>query len=239
MGVAQTALRQISRSPAASLRRPTTSMASTRPPSILSRRDARCADPDRRLAEHDGRRQLRVCRPGHRNPPVPDADNIPDEPPAILHADQCSRANLGVAGRRRGVPQATQGSPNAAGAPSPFSAYLSQPTIAPALPTFRWARSTASPSACRPANRLIPQPRRRFLTTTGSYMRDMLRALATIGSLTSTQANVPGFQDLVQDTRTSLIGAISAHGDRMPVCWATCSRRSRPRRRSLATRRRR
>jgi flagellin-like hook-associated protein FlgL len=41
-------------------------------------------------------------------------------------------------------------------------------------------------------------------------MRDVMRALATIGSLTSAQASVPGFQDLVQDTRISLSGAVSA-----------------------------
>ncbi len=41
-------------------------------------------------------------------------------------------------------------------------------------------------------------------------MRDIMRALATIGSLSSAQAGAPGFQDLVQDTRVSLIGAVSA-----------------------------
>ena len=41
-------------------------------------------------------------------------------------------------------------------------------------------------------------------------MRDVLRALATIGSLSSAQANDPGFADLVQDTRISLSGAIAA-----------------------------
>jgi flagellin-like hook-associated protein FlgL len=46
--------------------------------------------------------------------------------------------------------------------------------------------------------------------TTGSYMRDTLRALATIGSLTSAQASSPGFDDLVQDTRISLSGAVNA-----------------------------
>ena len=39
-------------------------------------------------------------------------------------------------------------------------------------------------------------------------MRDLLRGLATIGSLSSSQLNIPDFQDLVQDTRTSLSGAI-------------------------------
>ena len=46
--------------------------------------------------------------------------------------------------------------------------------------------------------------------STGSYMRDVLRALATIGSLSSAQANDPGFASLVQDTRVSLMGGIAA-----------------------------
>ena len=41
-------------------------------------------------------------------------------------------------------------------------------------------------------------------------MRDVLRALATIGSLSSSQASAPGFTDLVQNTRISLTGAVTA-----------------------------
>jgi flagellin-like hook-associated protein FlgL len=63
-------------------------------------------------------------------------------------------------------------------------------------------------------NGLIPQPLPDNVNfaSTGSYMRDVLRALATIGSMTSAQASLPEFQDLVQKTRTSLIGAIGAMG---------------------------
>jgi flagellin-like hook-associated protein FlgL len=53
-------------------------------------------------------------------------------------------------------------------------------------------------------------------STTGSYMRDVLRALATIGSLSSSQASDPNlasdFQNLVQDTRISLSNAVSVLG---------------------------
>ena len=41
-------------------------------------------------------------------------------------------------------------------------------------------------------------------------MRDLMRALATIGSMSSSQANDPGFGALVQDTTTSLNGVVSA-----------------------------
>ena len=49
-------------------------------------------------------------------------------------------------------------------------------------------------------------------STTGSYMRDILRGLATLANLSSSQANVSGFVGLVQDTRSSLSGAITAIG---------------------------
>ena len=49
-------------------------------------------------------------------------------------------------------------------------------------------------------------------STTGSYMRDIMRGLATLGNLSSTQANDPGFTALVQDTQSSLSGAITAIG---------------------------
>jgi flagellar hook-associated protein 3 FlgL len=108
---------------------------------------------------------------------------------------------------------------NAAGT-SPFSAYLSQPaaTLQAQIPTIQVGQNQSVPVALvASANSLIPAsvsgppaipggPS----TTTGSYMRDVLRALATIGSLSSSQINGSGFQDLVQDTRASLSGAITA-----------------------------
>jgi flagellar hook-associated protein 3 FlgL len=41
-------------------------------------------------------------------------------------------------------------------------------------------------------------------------MRDLMRSLATLGSLSSSQINDPGFAALVQDTGTSLNGVVSA-----------------------------
>ncbi len=49
-------------------------------------------------------------------------------------------------------------------------------------------------------------------STTGSYMRDILRGLATLSNLSSSQANAPGFTALVHDTQASLSGAITAIG---------------------------
>ncbi len=47
-------------------------------------------------------------------------------------------------------------------------------------------------------------------STTGSYMRDVLRSLATLGALSSSQLGTAGFSAVVADTRTSLGGAITA-----------------------------
>jgi flagellin-like hook-associated protein FlgL len=47
-------------------------------------------------------------------------------------------------------------------------------------------------------------------STTGSYVRDLLRGLSTLASLTSGQVNDPGFGAVVADTRTSLQGAVTA-----------------------------
>jgi flagellar hook-associated protein 3 FlgL len=46
--------------------------------------------------------------------------------------------------------------------------------------------------------------------TTGSYTRDILWALATLGSLSSSQLSDSGFQTLVSDVRTGLGNAITA-----------------------------
>ena len=47
-------------------------------------------------------------------------------------------------------------------------------------------------------------------STTGSYVRDLLRGLSTLASLSSSQVNDPGFDAVVSDTRTSLQGAVTA-----------------------------
>ena len=136
---------------------------------------------------------------------------------------------------------------NAAGT-SPFSTFLSQPyaTVQAALPSVQVEQNhqetTGIPAS---ANGLIPTSPPGTTTivggpasSTGSYMRDVLRALATIGSLTSSQANVQGFSNLVQDTRISMIGAISALNEDSGVL-GTCSRQSMRRRHSFLTRRQR
>ena len=47
-------------------------------------------------------------------------------------------------------------------------------------------------------------------STTGSYMRDILRGLATMANLSSSQVDDAGFGALVLDTQASLTGAVKA-----------------------------
>jgi flagellar hook-associated protein 3 FlgL len=98
-------------------------------------------------------------------------------------------------------------SSNAAGT-SPFSTYMSQPASAIAAPIVETGEgSMVQTGLLASANSVAVST---GTSTTGSYMRDLLRALATIGSMSSSQASDPNFAALVQDTTTSLNGVVSA-----------------------------
>ena len=152
------------------------------------------------------------------NPPVPDPANI-------LTSGFYTQIKTAVAGLAANGAAATAtatfdvAASDAAGT-SPFSAYLSQPaaTLRAELPTVQVGQNNAVKIGLpASANGLIPdsQPGSPAIaggpaTSTGSYMRDVMRALATIGSLSSGQVGAAGFQDLVQDTRMSMSRAIDA-----------------------------
>jgi flagellar hook-associated protein 3 FlgL len=95
---------------------------------------------------------------------------------------------------------------NAAGT-TPFSTYLSQPSGAMPPSIQVGSGQNVSVGILANANAAVTSG---GSSTTGSYMRDIMRALATIGSLDSGQTTDPGFQTLVQDTNASLTGAVSA-----------------------------
>jgi flagellar hook-associated protein 3 FlgL len=156
------------------------------------------------------------------NPPVPNEANI-------LKSGYFTAINTAVAGFTGTPPNdaatvanTTYGvaTSNAFGTTSPFSDFLSQPsaTVRAALPVVQIGQSqTETVGLPASANGLMPDTPPGTATlvggpvsSTGSYMRDIMRALATIGSLSSAQAGAPGFQDLVQDTRVSLTGAITS-----------------------------
>jgi flagellar hook-associated protein 3 FlgL len=142
------------------------------------------------------------------NPPIPN-------PNAILSSGFATQIQAAVAGLASTGSAAViastlaTASSNAAGT-SPFSAALSQPAAAVnalqiSVQTGDGVRVSTGILASANAS-VVSQG----TSTTGSYMRDILRALATLSSLSSSQLNTPGFQDVVSDVRTSLGNAIDA-----------------------------
>ncbi|MGH7044118.1 MAG: flagellin [Acetobacteraceae bacterium] len=142
------------------------------------------------------------------NPPVPDPD-------AMLTSGFYTQINTAVGGLGGAGAAATAAatlavaSSDAAGT-SPFSAYMSQPAAAlqaqiPAVQTG--AEQTQPVGLLASANTYVAST---GSSTTGSYARDLMRALATIGSLSSAQVSDAGFQGLVADTYTSLGGVVTA-----------------------------
>jgi flagellar hook-associated protein 3 FlgL len=138
------------------------------------------------------------------NPPVPN-------PAAILSLSSppgfYAQINAAVSALSTNTPTQTLlvGSSDAPGT-TPFSTYLSQPAIsAPVVQTGDGI--TMQIGLLANANSVGPST---GSSTTTSYMRDLMRALATIGSLSGSQVDDPNFASLVQDTTTSLNGVVSA-----------------------------
>ena len=155
------------------------------------------------------------------NPPVPNPDDI-------LNSGFYTQINAAVGQLSTNGAAATAASTlatassNATGT-SPFSAALSQPAA-----TVLSLRSTATVEDNRQVSIGLVAGTNAAVTstgssTTGSYMRDLMRALATIGSLSSAQVNDPNFTPLIQDTQTSLNGAITAMGQEAGVLGNTQS----------------
>jgi flagellar hook-associated protein 3 FlgL len=153
------------------------------------------------------------------NEPVPDPDNIVSSG----FFTQINAAVSGLGSNASTVTAATLAlaSSNASGT-SPFSASQSQPAGSIAVATVETGQGQRSQvGLLASANSFATST---GTSTTGSYMRDVLRALATVGSLTSSQITAGGFGDLVQDVRTSLNGAISAMGEDAGVLGNTATR---------------
>jgi flagellar hook-associated protein 3 FlgL len=144
------------------------------------------------------------------NPPVPSPDTIL----ASGFYTQINAAVAGLSGNGAGATAAATlaiASSNATGT-SPFSAYMSQPASSISAPVVQTGEGgagggTVQTGLLASANAVAVSS---GTSTTGSYMRDLMRALATLGSLSSSQVNDPGFAGLVLDTGTSLNGVVSA-----------------------------
>ncbi len=146
------------------------------------------------------------------NPPVPDGDHILGS--GFFQQIQAAVAALpGASASSTIAATLAVASSNTAGT-SPFSAALSQPATALAAlrPVVIGVGGQVVPAGILASgNSDIASG---GTSTTGSYTRDILRALATLGSLSSAQSGSAGFSQLVADTRASLGGAISAlNGD--------------------------
>jgi flagellar hook-associated protein 3 FlgL len=159
------------------------------------------------------------------NPPVPSPDDI-------LSSGFYTQINDAVSGLTTNGAAATIATTLAVGqsnetGTSPFSTYMSQPAASLSPPVVQaGADSMVQTGLLASANSAIPAST--GTSTTGSYMRDLMRALATIGSMTSSQADDRNFAPLVQDTMTSLNGAVSSMatetgvlGDRQTALTAT------------------
>jgi flagellar hook-associated protein 3 FlgL len=137
------------------------------------------------------------------NPPIP----LPDQ---ILQTPFYTQINSAVAALSVNGTTATSAQTlSIAGLTglSPFSSYMSQaPSLISPAVLQTGEGSTIETGLLASANSSVVSSG----TTTGSYMRDLMRALATIGSLSSSQASDPNFSSFVQDTTTSLNGVVIA-----------------------------
>ena len=128
--------------------------------------------------------------------------------PLLLGAGAPAVADLGTNGASATAAATLAIAASNATGTSPFSAHLSQPATALASPVAETGPDlrvrvglTASANGVAVSQ---------GTSTTGSHMRDLMRALATVGSLSSTQADDPELAGLVADIRDSLGGAIDA-----------------------------
>jgi flagellar hook-associated protein 3 FlgL len=137
------------------------------------------------------------------NPPVPDPNSITSS--AFATAIQAAVAGLDTNGQAA-VSAATLAIAEPGGT-SPFSATL-EAGVQPSQVDLGSGRTVGlAPLANANSDAVSTGV---GTTSTGSYTRDILRGLATIGSLTSTQVSDTGYVPLVQDTIASLNGAVSA-----------------------------
>ena len=230
MGVAQTALSQIS-SIASSFYAQTNNLdgldAGTVDSTAASARDA-LAQVANLLDSRDGSTYI-FAGQDSTNPPVPSPDGIATS--GFATAIGAAVAGLAVNGAAATIASTLAiASSNAAGT-SPFSPALNAAaTSGTDLRTLAQTGAGAYVPAGIVAN-ANADIASTGASTTGSYTRDILRALATLGSLSSSQLSASGFSTLVGDVRTSLGNAITAlnedagvMGDRQRAMQATSTR---------------
>lgn len=142
------------------------------------------------------------------NPPVPNPDDITSS--GFMTQIGAAVASLAANGAAATAASTLATASSTAVGTSPFSTALSQ--SAAALAGLKTSIQVGEGQSVQTgilasANDVATSA---GTSTTGAYTRDIMRALATLGSLSSSQVNTAGFADLVQDTRASLGNAITA-----------------------------
>jgi flagellar hook-associated protein 3 FlgL len=138
------------------------------------------------------------------NPPIPDANTLTGS--AFYTAIATAVGNLDITGAS-GVESATLAASVAGSASTPFSATL-EASNQPATVDIGGGQTVQTGVLADQNSNAVSAGV--GTTSTGSYIRDLLRGFATIGALTSSQASVPGYTTLLQDTLTSVQNATSA-----------------------------
>lgn len=209
MGVAQTALSEIS-SIASSFYSQTNNLNGLDPSDV----DSIAADAQSALAEvanlldsQDGDTYVFAGQDAT-NPPVPNPDNINSS--GFATAIAAAVAGLGANGAAATIASTlATASSNAAGT-SPFSAALNAAASSGTdIRTLTQIGSNAYVPSSIVANTNASVASTGSVTT-GSYTRDIMWALATLGSLSSSQLSDSGFQAVVSDVQTCLGNAITA-----------------------------
>ncbi|HVY16492.1 MAG TPA: flagellin, partial [Rhodopila sp.] len=138
------------------------------------------------------------------NPPVPAGDGILSS--GFYTQINAAVGQLATNGAATTTTTTLQIAESDASGTTPFSAYLSQQNASTQVVDTGTGTMTQTGILAN-ANAAVAST---GSSTTGSYMRDLMRALATIGSMSSSQVDDPNFSALVQDTATSLNGVVSA-----------------------------
>lgn len=141
------------------------------------------------------------------NPPVPDPDQITSS--GFFTQISAAVANLTTNGAAATAAATLAIASSTTAGTSPLSAtYLAQPAATLTPPLVATGDGQSQPLGLLAGGNIGPAST--GTSTTGSYMLDLMRALATVGSLSSTQTTDPDFAALVSDTQTSVTGAITA-----------------------------
>jgi flagellar hook-associated protein 3 FlgL len=141
------------------------------------------------------------------NPPVPHPDQITTS--GFYMQISAAVTSLSVNGTAATVAMTLAIASSTTAGTSPLSAsYLAQSAASLTPPLVATGDGQSQPLGLLAGSNIGPVST--GTSTTGSYMLDLMRALATVGSMSSGQATDPNFVGLLSDTQTSVIGAITA-----------------------------